>query len=77
MKNIEVALIWYDQRDGQGVVKDHIGNEYYIDSSTLNFDQKQLTTHEGRGVSKFGLSLLLDLNESIKHCRCGMNVRIK
>lgn len=76
MKNIEVKLLWYDQRDGNGIVEDSQGNEFYIDSSVLMFDQVELNTRlDGKGVSKTGLELLIDKNESIKDCNCGKNVR--
>lgn len=41
MKNIKTKLLWYDQRDGYGIVLDDAGNEYYIDSSVLKFEQQQ------------------------------------
>lgn len=76
MKNIQTTLVWFSDRDGNGIVKDVNGNEYYIDSSVLTFDKKLLQKNNGLGPSQYGLFLLVDLNESIKDCRCGKNVRI-
>jgi hypothetical protein len=77
MKNIQVELLWFDQRDGNGIATDSQGFEYYIDSSVLMFNKTELNTKsDGKGVSRTGMNLLIDLNESIKDCRCGKNVRI-
>jgi len=76
MKNINVKLLWYDHRDGNGIVEDAAGNEYYIDSSVLQFEQVLLSTYAGRGTSRTGLGLVVDLNTAIKTCLCGKNVRM-
>lgn len=74
MKNIEVTLLWYDQRGGQGIVVDSIGNEYYIDDSVLKLEKRLLNPNL---VSATGLAFLIDLNTKIPDVRCGRNVRIR
>lgn len=73
MKNIKVKLIWFSERDGNGIVQDTDGNEYYIDTSVLKFDKSLLTKNS---VSRHGLELLVDRNFKIKDCLCGTNVRL-
>ena len=73
---MNLKLLWYDQRDGQGIAVDAKGNEYYIDDSVLQFDKTLLNTHNGKGVSRAGLFLTGTINESIKHCLCAKNVRL-
>lgn len=73
---IKVKLLWYDQRDGHGIVQDIQGNEYYIDSSVLKFDHKLLSTHDGAGVSRTGLVLTIEINKQIRNCLCGKNIQL-
>lgn len=35
MKIIEGNVTWYSKRDGEGIITDEVGNEYYFDSSVI------------------------------------------
>jgi hypothetical protein len=70
---IQVKLLWFDQRDGNGIVVDEFHNEYYIDISVLKFKPCALSKN---GISRTGLTLTIELNTSIKDCLCGMNVEL-
>lgn len=69
MKNIEVRVVWFDQKDGNGIVIDSLGREYYVDASVLSFDPGCLS---GRPNAL----LILDLNDDIHDVRCGRSVRL-
>lgn len=64
MKRIIGSVLWYDKRDGQGLVVDAKGNEYYIDESVLE------------DYVKSGDSVSWLINPSIQHVLCGMDVTL-
>lgn len=64
MKRITGTILWYDKRDGQGIVVDLDGNEYYIDESVMeDFVQS------GDRVSFL-------INTWVKDVLCGMDVTL-
>lgn len=56
-------VIWFDQKDGNGIITDSNNIEYYIDLSVII--DKQIRS---------GDKVLFMLNEEIKHVRCAKNV---
>jgi cold shock CspA family protein len=60
------TILWWDTRDGNGIIRDAEGNEYYTDNSVTN------------GVTDFksGQTVSFEPDTSIKHCPCGRNVRL-
>lgn len=66
MSTIKGRVLWYDYRDGYGVLEDDQGNEYYFDKSVWKC--KASNPGSGRCV-KF------EINLNIKDTRCAMNVR--
>ena len=35
----EARVLWLSERDGNGILRDAIGNEYYVDSSIVGFKE--------------------------------------
>lgn len=59
-------ILWWDKRDGQGIIEAN-GIEYYFDSSVVS-----------NGEPKSGLMAWFDVNlKLITHTRCAYNVHIK
>jgi hypothetical protein len=59
------TVLWFSDRDGNGIILDENKKEYYFDTSVWkNKTLKPLRTQ----LVKF------DLNESIKDCKCAKNV---
>lgn len=56
-------VLWFDKRDGNGIVKFE-DKEYYIDSSVIN------------GEVKRGDTVKFEINDNIKDCLCGKNVEV-
>ena len=61
-------VLWWNDRDGFGVIEDAAGNEYYFDSSVAqikpkkNFKRNQVVTFE--------------VNTGVKDCLCARKVKI-
>lgn len=60
--SIKGRCLWFDERDGHGVVEDEQGNEYYSDTSAI-IDRKPL---------KRGEQIIFVRNEKIKNCACAI-----
>lgn len=58
-------VLWYSDRDQNGIIVDNCGNEYYFDCSVHNLK-----------VVKSGEPVIFDHNTSIKDCLCARNVRL-
>lgn len=67
---INGQIVWYSTRDGNGIVEDANGTEYYIDNSCIN--NKEDIKEYGR-VKQF---VDFVLNKNITDCRCGMDVNV-
>lgn len=67
---IEGLILWYSSRDGNGIVVDPIGNEYYIDDSVIN--NKEAIREYGRDRQAVSFTV----NYDIEDCLCGMDVNI-
>jgi cold shock CspA family protein len=61
-------VLWYDQRDGFGVLEDAKGNELYFDASVINKAQVASIKH--------GISVVFKLNAEIKHVACACEVEV-
>ncbi len=59
-------ILWIDQRDGNGIIKDKQDNEYYFDTSVF----KDFTNAKRDNKVKF------NTNEDIKDCLCARDVVI-
>lgn len=67
---IEGLILWYSSRDGNGIVVDPIGNEYYIDDSVIN--NKEIIREYGKNRQ----AVSFKVNYGIEDCLCGMDVNI-
>lgn len=65
MNTINGTVLWYDQRDGFGIVQDEQGTEYYIDKSVLHCDSD---------ILQGGVFVRFKLNEEITSCICAKDV---
>jgi cold shock CspA family protein len=61
-------VLWWDERDGNGIIKDADGKKYYFDTSVL--DSKQRTKPSSGKIVKFAL------NKRIKDSLCACAVSI-
>lgn len=57
------TVLWWDARDGYGIIVDENNNETYFDSSVVDFEPKS------QDFVQFVV------NKNIKHTRCGREVR--
>lgn len=58
-------ILWYSERDRNGIIKDCLGNEFYFDISVVMDKQDKFS----RGDSVF-----FHLNKKILDCSCATNV---
>lgn len=61
-------VLWWSERDGNGIIVDPHGNEFYFDSSVL---KKSNSSKISRNKLVF-----FELNKSIKDCLCAKNVSL-
>ena len=61
-------ILWWDDRDGFGIVKDAYGNEYYFDSSVVQ--PKNIKQIKRNAIITF------EINSSIKDCLCANQIRV-
>lgn len=59
-------ILWYSERDGNGIIRDDNGLEFYFDSSVW----------KDENVPEKRLEVSFVLNEAIKDCRCAKNVKL-
>lgn len=64
MKTLSGKVLWWSERDGNGVIKDVLGNEYYFDSSV----------NKTGFVPVRGMKVEFNLNSKIKNCLCACDV---
>ena len=55
-------ILWYDKRDGNGIIKDSKNNEFYFDDSVLKTEAIR------------DKIVLFNVNENIKECACATDV---
>lgn len=67
MKRLKGKILWWSERDQNGIIRDHIGNEFYFDSSVL--------TEPQRGRMRSGTPVTYGHNESVKGCLCARAVK--
>lgn len=60
------TILWYSERDGNGIIKDDKGVEFYFDKSVF----------KGSSMPEKRLNVTFVLNEAIKDCRCAKDVNI-
>ena len=61
-------ILWWNDRDGFGVIEDMAGNEFYFDSSAVSL-------RSGQTVARRQM-VLFDINPNIKDCPCARRVQI-
>ncbi len=59
-------VLWWDDRDGNGIIKDCDGHKYYFDTSVV--DSRYLSK------IKSGLTVRFELNQAIKDSLCAHKV---
>jgi cold shock CspA family protein len=59
-------VLWWDERDGNGLIKDSNGRKYYFDSSVLDNRSKSKITS--------GKIVKFEINEKIKDSLCACEV---
>lgn len=63
-------ILWFSERDKNGVIIDENKNEYYFDISVV--ENRQLPEHPDYKQT----NVTFELNEQIKHCRCAKTVKL-
>jgi cold shock CspA family protein len=61
-------VLWWDSRDGNGIIVDADGNEYYLDCSVLE--------QRSRHIIKQGLIVSFETNSAIKDTLCAYKITI-
>lgn len=61
-------VLWWDERDGRGVIEDSRGTEYYFDSSVLRLKPKQKIRRN--------TLVTFSANHKISDLRCAQDVAI-
>lgn len=61
---LQGTVLWFDTRDGNGIIKDADGNEFYTDISVI----------KDRAALKHGQRVSFTASYEIKHCPCARNV---
>lgn len=61
-------VLWWSDRDQNGIIVDLDGNEFYFDRSVLNLKQRQTIKDEA--------IVIFNYNNSIKDCLCAYNVKM-
>lgn len=59
-------VLWWSEKDENGIIVDLNGNEFYFDRSVLKLKSKQVINRNS--------VVTFDYNESIKDCLCACNV---
>jgi cold shock CspA family protein len=66
-KNLNGKVLWFDRRDGNGIIVTDSGYEFYFDISVLrNCSSDNI---------KRGLHVQFEINSKIKDCACATNVK--
>lgn len=61
-------VLWWSDRDENGIIVDPLGNEFYFDRSVLKSSAKNKI--------KRNKLVSFDLNRSVKDCLCACNVSL-
>lgn len=67
MKNIGKVL-WWNERDGFGVIEDTIGNEFYFDTSVVDAPR-------GLSIARDQI-VTFSQNRNVNDCLCADDVRV-
>ena len=59
-------VLWWSERDCNGIIIDSIGNELYFDKSVLSIDESKI---------KSNMKVIFTLNDKIQDCLCAKNIR--
>ena len=59
-------VLWYSDRDECGIIREWNGLEWYFDISVMS----------GLNTIASGQLVTFNHNQSIKHCRCGKDIKI-
>ena len=62
------TVLWWSERDENGIIIDPQGNEFYFDKSVLKLKN-------GQAVKK-NIVVTFSLNNTIKDCLCGKDIAI-
>ena len=69
MKNkLSGRVLWWSERDENGIIVDHFGNEFYFDISVLKTRDNQVVKSDDEVTYKH--------NSAIRDCLCATNVEI-
>lgn len=66
MSKLHGKVLWFDERDGYGIIKGDDGHEYYTDISVTPYRQ----------TLKRSTSVSFVINKNIKDCLCAKDVEI-
>lgn len=61
-------VLWWSERDENGIIVDPNGNEFYFDRSVLTLKPRQ--------VIKRKSVVTFNINQSISDCLCACNVQV-
>jgi hypothetical protein len=61
-------VLWWSERDENGIIVDPLGNEFYFDRSVLRFSHRKTISRS--------TVLYFEYNKSVKDCLCAFNVRL-
>lgn len=62
-------VLWWSDKDENGIIVDPNGNEFYFDRSVLKLKPSQ--TIERKSIVTFAI------NQSVNDCLCACNVQVK
>jgi hypothetical protein len=65
---INGKVLWFSDRDENGIIVDSNGNEFYFDRSVLLLDLGEQVKRK--------MGVIFELNAKISSCKCAKNVRI-
>lgn len=68
MKELFGRVLWWSDRDENGIIVDPLGNEFYFDRSVLNTSSKNSITRNKL--------VYFEMNNKIKDCLCACNVSL-
>lgn len=61
-------ILWWSDRDKNGIIKTSDNKEWYFDSSVIKFEPWETTLKRAQ--------VIFEHNEKITDCRCAYNVRL-
>lgn len=66
---LEGKVLWWDARDGRGIIEDVSGNEYYFDSSAIDEKARHRISRKQ--------AVIFEPNRKIKCCLCAHKVQVE